>query len=76
MVVDRGSVDLAAEDAELMAEHDELEILGSARAHGEAGQAGDKAVENARHSVSASAVFPLISTHGRIFGPHRVMVLS
>ncbi len=36
----------------------------------EQGQAGDEAVEDAIHSRSASAAFPLISTHGRIFGPH------
>ena len=53
-----------------MAEHDDLEVLGTAGADGEPGQAGDEAAQNARHSWSASAAFPLISTHDRIFGPH------
>lgn len=55
--------------AELVAEHDELEVLGSAGADGEVGQAGDEAVENARHSRSASALFSLISGHGRMLTP-------
>ena len=69
-VVDGGSVDLTAEDGELVAEHDDLEVLGAARADREAGKHGDEAVENAGDSRSASAAFPLISAHDRIFGRH------
>ncbi len=71
IVVDSGSAELSAQHGELVAEHDDLEFLGAAGSDSETGQAGDEAVENARHSRSASAVFPLISGHDRIFGPHR-----
>ena len=50
LVVEVGSVDLSAEDAELVAHHDEFEVFGPAGAYGEPRQAGDEAVENARHS--------------------------
>ena len=46
-------------------------VLGTAGVDGEPGQAGDEAVRNAKHSWSASAAFPLTSTHDRIFGLHR-----
>jgi hypothetical protein len=55
----------------LVAEHDDLEVLGTARADSETGELGDEAVKNAEHSLSASAAFPLISAHDRIFDPHR-----
>ena len=56
-----------------MAEHDDLEVLGTTRADNETGQHDDEAVENARHRRSASAVFPLIRGHDRIFGPHTLL---
>ena len=70
-VVDFGSVDLAADDGELVAEHDDLEVFGTTRADRETGEHGDEAVEDTGHSWSASAAFALISAHDRIFGPHR-----
>ena len=53
-----------------MAEHDDLEVLGTTRADSETGEQGDEAVENARHSWPASAAAVLVSAHDRIFGPH------
>jgi len=50
-----------------VAEHDDLEVLGTLRADSETGEHGDEAVENAGHSWSASAAFPLISAKDRIF---------
>ena len=46
-----------------------LEVLATARADRETGEHGDEAVENAEHSWSASAAFPLINAQDRIFGP-------
>ena len=57
VVVERGSVDLAAEDGELVAQHDDLEVLGAARTDSETGERSDEAVEDARHDRSASAAF-------------------
>jgi hypothetical protein len=71
-VVDFESVDLAADDGELVAEHDDLEVLGATGTEGKTGQSGYEAIGNAKHRWSASAVFPLISAHGRVFGPHRI----
>ena len=70
VVVECGSVDLAAQDGELMAEDDDLEVLGSAGTKSEKSQSDDEAVNDARHSYSASAAFALVNPHGRIFGPH------
>jgi hypothetical protein len=58
-----------------VAKHDNLEVLGTTRADRETGDHGDEAVENARHSWSASAVFPLIAAHDRRFGPQGLPVL-
>ncbi len=72
-IVDFGSVDLAADDGELVAEHDDLEVFGATGTEGKAGQSGYEAIENAKHRWSASAVFPLISVHDRVFGPHTLL---
>ncbi len=52
-----------------MAKHDDLEVHGTTRAGRETSEHGDESVENAGHSWSASAAFPLISAHVRVFGP-------
>lgn len=44
----------------MVAEHDELEVLGSAGAYGEPGQAGDEAVQNADTAGQHRPVFPLV----------------
>jgi hypothetical protein len=71
-VVECRSVDLAAQDAELMAEHDDLEVLGATGTKGETSERSNEAVQNARHGRSPSAAFALVIGHGRIFGPHRL----
>jgi len=70
VIVNRGTVVLSAENSELVTEHDDLEVFGAAGAHSEPGERGEESIKNTRHSRSASAVFPLISVHDRIFGPH------
>ena len=50
IVVECWSVDLAAQDGELVAEHDDLEVLGTAGTKRETGQRRDEVVEDARHS--------------------------
>lgn len=55
-----------------MTEHDDLEVLGASGADCKPGESGDEAVENARHNPQASAAFPLVNPHGRIFDPHRL----
>ena len=50
VVVEFGSVDLAAQDGELMAEDDDLEVLGTAGTNGQTGERGDEVIEDARHS--------------------------
>ncbi|MFN0027563.1 MAG: hypothetical protein ACKV2O_10355 [Acidimicrobiales bacterium] len=67
-VVEYGSVNLAGLDGELVAKHDDLEVLGTTRADRETGDHGDESVENEGHSWSASAAFPLISAHDGVVG--------
>ena len=43
------TVDLSSQHLELVAKHDDLEVLGVARAHGEAGEGGEERVEDAKH---------------------------
>ncbi len=69
IVVEGWPVGLSAEDLDLMAEHDDLEVLGATGTDSEAGQGSDEAVENARHSRSASPAFRLVNPHDRIFRP-------
>ena len=49
------SVDLAAPDYELVAQHDDLEVLRAARTHSEANQRNQQAVHDAIHEDSTSA---------------------
>ena len=73
VVVECGSVDLAAQDAELMAEDDDLEVLGAAGTKGETSQSDDEAVDDAGHSYSASAAFALVNHTAEYSAPqHRV----
>jgi hypothetical protein len=44
-------VDLSAQNRELVAQHDDLEVLGPARADSETGEHGDETVENTRHGA-------------------------
>ena len=50
-VTELGAVDLAAQHTELVAQHDDLKVLGAPRAHSEANQRNQQAV----HEDSASA---------------------
>lgn len=52
---DRGH--LAAQDAELVAKHDDLEVLGTTRADSETGDHGDETVENTGHNWSDRPCF-------------------
>jgi len=49
IIVDGGPVDLAAEYLNLMAQDDDLEILGAARTDRESSQLGQQAVEDVEH---------------------------
>jgi hypothetical protein len=70
MPLERGPAVLAVKDSKLVAQDDDLDVFGAARLSREAGQRCEEAVQDARHSPSASAVFPLISAHGRVSGTH------
>ena len=49
VVVDGGTVDLAAQDCELVSQHDDLQVLRAARAHCEADKADHEAIQGAVH---------------------------
>ncbi len=66
---------MAAPDCELVAQHDDLDVVGASGANGEVGEGGDETVENSRHSRPASAAFALVNTRSRTFGPHRLRML-
>ncbi len=51
MIVEFGPVDLSAEHLELVAQHDDLEVLGPSRADEEPSEYGEDSVEDAEHNV-------------------------
>ena len=53
-VVEVGPLDLATKNGELMAEHDDLEVLGATRAHRESSQRGDETVKISIHKAPSS----------------------
>lgn len=66
-VVDRRSVDLAAQDCELVPQHDDLNVLGATRPDGEPDEAGHEDIQGASHHLiigwrsprsTATAEFP------------------
>ncbi len=70
VVVEVGPVDLSAQDGELVAKHDVLEVFGATGAHSESSKCCQKAVEDTKHRVSM--VLPgLVDTHARLSEPHR-----
>ncbi len=54
VVVEGWPVGLSAEDLDLMAQHDDLEVLGPSGADREAGQRRDEGVQNSVHEPSGS----------------------
>lgn len=70
-VVELGSAVLAFEDGELVAEHNDLEVLGVSRPHGEMCQHREEPLEEAIHENPGCGASCLVSAHGRITGTHR-----
>jgi len=53
IIVEFGPVDLSAQNHELVAKHDDLEVLGASRPDGESSKCSQKAVEDAKHDTPA-----------------------
>jgi len=70
VIVDVGPVDLASQHLKLVAEHNDLKVLGVPGTHGESGKCREKAVEEAKHGAPAWRGSRLISTYARISEPH------
>jgi hypothetical protein len=59
VVVECWPVDLSAEHAELVAQHDDFEVFAASGTDRETGQGGDDSIQNAVHETSGSVdVFP------------------
>ncbi|WP_420446185.1 hypothetical protein [Candidatus Poriferisodalis sp.] len=54
VVVELGPIVLPAQHRQLVAQHDDLKILGTARAHGQTGQRREEAAQNAKHEARES----------------------
>ncbi len=72
VVAELGPVGLSAQHHQLVAQHDDLEILGTARAHGQTGQRREEAVQDATHTPQDRRVSSLVNAHVRVSGTHRV----
>jgi hypothetical protein len=70
VVVELGSGALALQDSELVAKHDDLEVLGAARAYGQACQRRQEPVEDTKHENTACSVSALVSALDRDSGTH------
>ena len=51
VILDGWPVNQAAEHLELVAKHDDLEVLGASRTHSETGKCSDQTVEEAKHDT-------------------------
>ncbi len=69
VIGERGPISLVAEHGELVAQDDDLKVLGASGSHGESSQGGDEAIEKARPSRSASAAFRLVNPPDRYSAP-------
>ncbi len=70
VVVDRWAIGLASQNLELVAQHDDLEVLRAAGARRELCQQGEEPVEDAKHEDPGCAASCLVSTHDRVLGTH------
>jgi len=58
LVVRSGTLDLAAQHAELVAKHDDLEVFRASRTESEAGKCSDETVEESRHDRPGWSIIP------------------
>ena len=66
------SVVLSVQDRELVAEHDDLEVLRASRAHSQACQRHQQPVQNATHGSQDASALCLVSAHdNHLLGTHR-----
>jgi len=70
IVCEGGSVVLAAKNAHLVSEHDDLEVLRAAGPESKACQGAEESVEDTKHGTPGWRASGLVSNHARIFGHH------
>ena len=66
----RGPARLAAQHDQLVAQDDDLEVLGAAGTDGEASQRREKAVQDAIHTAQDRSLSALLNAHVRVSGTH------
>ena len=69
VVGERGSVVLSVQDAELVAQHDDLDVLRAAGTYSEAGERREEAVQNAVHRLRIGADFPCSTVTSEFWAP-------
>ena len=67
------SVVLSVQDCDLVAQHDDLEVLRASQAHSQPCQQREEPVQNATHEAPGWSAKPLVSAHDRIVGTHRLV---
>jgi len=72
LIGERGPSVLATEHGELVAQDDDLHVLGAAGPYREAGQRREEAVEDAIHTSQDRWVSAPLNAHVRVSGTHRL----